>query len=233
MNNKILIIAVILASIVAAAVIFASIFMEVKMQTSFAISSVSPQNESRNISLSPHIFIAFSRPLTETEKKTVSVTMFPQVDSIVSWEDINNSAVVNLKGALSPDVNYLITVNYGGRSFSWNFKTQNLIPSFTPTPSDDPLLDQQGQSDLKFAQSQEEFLKSHPWYDNLPPENDQYFINYDDTKNDFFVNLYPKINSSSTEGAQVSQFKKTVLQVLQSLGVNTSSYQIEWIIIPR
>jgi hypothetical protein len=238
MNNKFLFFAVVLAAIVALAVISYSIFIGIKAPSPFTIYSVYPQRDSLNVKLSSRIAIVFSRPLIEAEKTTVKINISPKTESTVFWENGNTSAAIKPLETLFPETGYIITVSYNNsQTFSWSFKTQKTvsIPSPTPTPfsEENSLLNQQGQSDLKFAQSQKQFLETHPWYNNLPPENNQYFINYDASKNDFFVILYPKKTSSLSIDNQVSQLKTNVLQALQTLGINTALYKIEWTIIPR
>lgn len=242
MNNKFLIIAIILASTVVVTVILASFFMGFKTQNSFTITSVYPQSNSQNISLSPQISVSFSRPLIKNEIKSVSIIISPKVDNIISWGNTNDAITAKLKEALYPETGYLVTINYGGHSFSWSFKTQS--PTIVPTPTitatpvqtqsnDSQDIPQQGLDDAVFSQSQVDFLNSHPWYDSLPPQNDRYYINFDASNNDFFVELYPVKNSSVSIDNQVDQLKSEVMQELKNLGVNTNSYQIEWITLPK
>lgn len=234
MNNKILTIAVIFTAILAIVVLIVSMFLNTKLSAPLTVNAVYPENGAQNISVSPQIRVTFSRQLTKTEEKAINLSISPSVQNNLSWENTNNSFSINLDETLLPQTNYLITVNYPGNSYSWGFKTQTLTITPTPTQnntSTDVL--EQGQDDAKFSQSQADFLNSHPWYDNLPPENDQYYINFDASKNDFFVLLYPKKQSSLSIDSQVAQLKTNVINELKSLGVNTSSYAIEWTIIPQ
>ena len=230
MNNKLLIIAVITAGILAIFVFLFSIFLGIKTQSNFAISSVSPQNNSQNVSLSPNIFITFSRPLTTTEKNTIFVSISPKIENTILWGNTNNSVIIKLNKNLSSQTYYVIDVDYDKIAFSWTFKTQTQTTTQNNEPAETV---QQGHNDAIFSRSEADFLSSHPWYNNLPPENDQYYINFDANKNDFFVNLYPKINSPITQDIQIAQFKNTVIQTLRSLDIDTSSYKFEWIIMPE
>jgi flagellar basal body-associated protein FliL len=231
MNNKILIISIIITVIVALAVLTISILLSNKPPTLFTIASVSPEPYSQNINLSPQIHITFSRQLTKNEEKTVSINISPSVKNSLIWENTDNSFALSLGENLLPQTDYLVTVNYPANSYSWRFRTQG--PTQEPTQETQPPQTEQGQADLRFSQGQQDFLKSHPWYNNLPPENDNYYINYDVGANDFYVDLYPTSNSSTPINTQIEQFKNEVINVLKSLGIDTSTYKIEWIIAPK
>jgi hypothetical protein len=115
----------------------------------------------------------------------------------------------------------------------------SLAPSTPPTPTliqVNPTTspgETQGQLDRNYTQKVNEFYKTYPWYDQIPPRNENYFIGFDSFTKSFFIELYPKNTSSTSADIQVSQLKNTVLQTLQSIGVNTTSYKIEWIIVPQ
>jgi hypothetical protein len=113
-----------------------------------------------------------------------------------------------------------------------------VTPSIPPTPTTTQVNpttapELQGQADYNYAQAQNAFYKAYPWYDQIPPKNSNYFIGFDSSTKSFFVELYPKATSSSSLQDQTAQLKNSVLQALQSIGVNTSSYKIDWTIVPQ
>ncbi|HUD09918.1 MAG TPA: Ig-like domain-containing protein [Patescibacteria group bacterium] len=203
--------------------------------------SVSPQNGSVNVASSPNIILTFSRALTENERKTISVVIAPQVENALFWEKENDTAKIVLGKNLSFQTNYTITINYGVESFSWHFTTTTApvpsittpAPNYASTSAEQVLLNQQAQEDSAFAKGQQDFLKAYPWYNNLPPVNDEYFIDFDFTSNQFIVELYPHINNSMSINDQINHFKNDVLVELQSIGVDISSYKIDWTIVPQ
>jgi hypothetical protein len=112
---------------------------------------------------------------------------------------------------------------------------QNIPPAPTviqtnPTASPITL---QGQVDYNYNQQVSAFYKTYPWYDQIPPRNKNYFIGFDSSTKSFFVELYPRTNSSLSISDQVSQLKNVVLRTLQAIGVKTSSYKIDWVVIPQ
>ena len=109
-------------------------------------------------------------------------------------------------------------------------------PSISPTPTAVEVnpaasADSQGQADYNYNQSVNAFYKAYPWYDQLPPKNNNYLVGFDSSTKSFFVELYPKASSSTSVEDQTAQLKNNVIQILQSIGVNTSSYKIEWIVV--
>ena len=209
-------------------------------QNNLKLISVSPKNGSLNAPSSPNISITLSRALTDDEKKTISTTISPKINNVVFWEGDNTTAKIILEKPLSPQTTYSITLNYVNQSFSWHFTTKGVspIPSIIVQPvasvsAEDVLANQQAQDDSIFAKGQQDFLNKYPWYNNLPPVNDNYFIDFDSTKNLFIVELYPKTSTSISVNDQVAQLKNAVLLELQSLGVNVPSYSVHWVIVPQ
>jgi hypothetical protein len=211
------------------------------LQTNLKLVSVFPKNGSLDVPSSPNIAITFSRALTDNEKKTVSTNISPQINNVVFWESDDATAKIILEKPFSFETNYTITINYGLQVFSWRFttkKTTSIPVVIAPTPiastsAEDVLANQQLQDDSVFAKGQLDFLSKYPWYNELPPVNDEYFVDFDPTKNLFIIELYPQASTSASINDQLVQFKNNALLELQSIGVNAPSYNVEWIIVPR
>jgi hypothetical protein len=114
-----------------------------------------------------------------------------------------------------------------------------IAPPISPTPTliqVNPITspgEAQGQADRNYTQKVNEFYKTYPWYDQIPPRNESYFIGFDSSTKSFFIELYPKVSSPTSVDDQTAQLKNNVIQILQFIGVNTSFYKIEWIIVLR
>lgn len=110
----------------------------------------------------------------------------------------------------------------------------------SPSPTVQPIIipeqsqsEKQGQADYQYNKATNDFYSSHPWYNKIPPKNNDYFIGYDASTNNFFVELYPKNSSSISIDNQVIQLKKDVIQTLNLIGVNTTFYKIDWLVSPQ
>jgi len=214
---------------------------KINTQSSMKLISFSPKDGSENVDTSSNITVSFSRPLSEAEKGDITAKISPQINNVLFWEKGNATAKIILEKPLSLQTTYSITLNYANQSFSWHFATKGII---SPTPSiaaptiasvsaEDVLANQQAQDDSIFAKGQQDFLNKYPWYNDLPPVNDNYFIDFDSTKNLFTIELYPKTSASTPMNDQIAQLKDAVLLELQSLGVNAPSYNVNWVIVPQ
>jgi hypothetical protein len=100
-------------------------------------------------------------------------------------------------------------------------KNSNIIPSPTPRPiktiTPQPTQENQGELDFQYNQALVNFYQTHPWYNKIPPKNNDFFIGFNASTNSFFVELYPKANLSQKQDEQVTQLKNAVLGELKTI----------------
>ena len=122
------------------------------------------------------------------------------------------------------------------------FLPKNKPPAtqIAPSPTVQPIInpgqsqsEKQGQADYQYNKAINDFYSSHPWYNKIPPKNNDYFIGYDASTSSFFVELYPKTTSGVSVNDQVARLKNEVIQTLNLIGVDTSSYKIDWLVYPQ
>lgn len=88
-------------------------------------------------------------------------------------------------------------------------------------------LDQQTGKDIQDVNT------NYPWYKNLPLQTASYYVDFDTLKKVFLVDIYPSQASSLSVNDQINNLKTAVLNQMQGLGIDTSSYQIVWSITPE
>lgn len=197
-------------------------------KSNLEIITASPADKSTNVSTYPSLYVVFSRPLSDAEKQDVAIISSPDIDSFIYWGKDNKSLNIDLNSPLSPSTDYTLTIKYLGGGFSWTFKTTS-----ASSTQQDFLIQQQGQYDKAYIQAQQKFLNKYPWYNNLPPANNDYFIDFNVGTNTFIVELYPKNSSSAPVAQQIPQLENEVVHELQTLGVNTASYKFNWVVVPQ
>src|SRR5438132_249205 len=75
--------------------------------------------------------------------------------------------------------------------------TPILVPvsTATPMPLDKQLINQT-EADKNFSAWQKDIQTNYPWYNNLPLQEDGYFVYFDLDQKTFFAYLYPKSSKS-------------------------------------
>lgn len=96
------------------------------------------------------------------------------------------------------------------------FEQENLVPSQSYSQQ----MQKQSEADYAFGQSEDKKYQQYPWYDQLPLQNDRYYIYFDLETKKFVGTLYTS-NDQET-------IKSEVLNQLKNIGVDTSKYQIIW-----
>jgi len=180
-----------------------------------------PNDQAVGISVVP--YVVFSSPQTEVQQKTISVSSSPQAPMSLYWNTDGKILYISPDKTLEPDTKYVFVVGFSGKSYSWSFKTLG--------PVSDAI--KQGAADYRYSQALNNFYNSHPWYNKIPPRNDNYFIGFDANRNEFFADLYPKRSSSLTIDEQTNQLKNQAIESLKSIGVDLSLYKIVWSVYPK
>lgn len=192
------------------------------------IKNVYPTQNQKDVSLYPNVRIEFSRPLYTKEQGDITFSSTPNSTYSTYWSNDESILYLFPKQGLSAGQKITIKIDYDKKTFSWTFVTAG-----TNTASQQDLIKKQGEDDSLFANSEQQFLTTHPWYAIIPPANADFFIGYDKKTDSFFVDLYPPSGSPDIIDQQVAMLKKTVLDELMSIGVPANKHKIEWGIYPK
>ena len=183
-----------------------------------------PADQETDAPLSLAVAITFSRPLDSTEKQTIKLGFTPIASGSSSWSQ-DNTQLIFTPNNLAPQASYSATVLFNNSSHSWTFTTGSIQPTVAPGVQQG--LNVQAKYDDLWGQKQQDLYKNYPWYDQLPISTSDYFLSFDIGSNTLYADLFPK---DPANVIAVNQLKQTVLQVLKSIGVNTSRVSIQWTI---
>lgn len=226
--NKFLKIRVILTGIFLLALLGIAFFALSTKPALLSVKSVVPQDKTLNQNLHTTISVTFSRPVTPSEKTTISIVASPKILGSFFWSSDNKTVSLVPSGTMSPEATYSLTVTYGNSSLSWSFKTAEGTPV--------SLEDQgkiQGQMDATAGEQLKAFYNQNPWYNEIPIISSNYFVGYDGQRKIFFAYLYPKSSSPTPMPAQVAGLKLSVVSALKNIGANPDSNKIEWVVSPK
>lgn len=184
-----------------------------------SIASVSPEDGSTNTSLFATISATFSKPLSIAEQQHATVSLSPNTQGTVSWSQTNDTINFTPDIHLNTGTTYTVTLQYGVATKSWSFTT---IADTNVSQEDQAAI--QLQSDAAWGNWQNQVTTDYPWYDNLPLQTSDYFTYFDIDTKSFISDLY--INKSDT--AKMNQLKQSILQQLQSFGIDTTKYKFVW-----
>ena len=102
--------------------------------------------------------------------------------------------------------------------------------SYTPeqfTPEQLKAIEEQSAADKVVGSREIEIRTKYPWFISLPLRGDKYFVYFEPNSKVFTGLLYPKA------GDDIEAIKSNVKVKLQSMGIDTISYQYEWKVNPR
>ena len=190
--------------------------------------SVYPSINSTDVSIFPKVGVVFSKPVLDSETSNIHLTINPTVYGSYYWSTDKKQIYLQVSQQLKTSQTYTATLYFFNRTFSWDFTTAS---SDNLSKSDQQRA--QGESDVKFLNSQQQFLEKYPWYNNIPPKNNDYFIVFDSTTDTFYVLVYTKSASTVPQQTQVINIENEVRQVLKNIGVNIQAFKFVWKIIPQ
>lgn len=115
--------------------------------------------------------------------------------------------------------------------------TQILTPTiFIPQENTNTLDGQlriQTQADKKFSEWQKDINIKYPWYNDLPLQENEYYIYFDLDKTAFVAFLYPKQSGNISIETQITKLKEKILKQLTMIGVDIKNYQFIWTTQPK
>jgi len=225
-NKKILIASVIvLLFFVFGIIIF---FQKNTPKTNIVPVSYNPPQQATKISPLTVINVVFSRPATLDEEKNISLSILPKSNNSALWSNDKKSIYFTTNIPLSLATQYQVTLTVFSNKFTWYFTTASGTELST---SDQAKL--QGAADLQYSASEQAFIKKYPWYSKLPPQNNDYFILFDNSVDTFYILIYPKSSVSTPQSDQITNMENEATQELKSIGVDVSAYKIVWQINPK
>lgn len=173
------------------------------------------------------VSVVFSRPLSSSEMKKVTLFTAPIITGNSSWSSDKTAYNFMPPNGFNSLTTYKITFNYPWGTRNWSFTTID----FNNSPSDQAI--QQGISDQKISKGFQDFYQKYPWYEQLPIQTSNYFIIFKADKNAFEADLYPLKNSTIPIDIQVANLKKEATQAIFKISSDTSKYPIEWTVLPQ
>lgn len=167
------------------------------------------------------VTINFSRDLNTQEKAGLQVTVLPSVETEKKWLD-NKTLVVTPTEPLLASTAYKEIISFGSQTTSIGFTTTDVQSV--------PIEDQvkiQSQADKNFGDWQLQVITNYPWYKQLPLQTESYFVYFDlDTKT-----LFAKIYSNPSDESRIIIIKNEVSSRLTALGVDLTTFPIEWKVV--
>jgi hypothetical protein len=185
--------------------------------------TVSPDDGSSDNSLFATIAATFSRPLSSSEKAYVKMRVQPNIPGEIVWSSARDKATFIPSVHLLTSTTYTVTLSYGSSSKEWSFTT---VSDSAVSQEDQNNI--QLQSDDLFGKWQSNLYSSYAWYDSLPLQTSDYYTYFDVNSKTFISDLYV----SPTDKGKIQSLKQEVIQQLQSLGIDTSTYKLVWNITP-
>ena len=203
------------------------LFQKKTPATAISTASYTPALGALKISPFAKIGVVFSRDATLEDEKNISLTISPKSNNSVLWSSDKKSIYFTTNNPLALSTQYQVSLTVSGYKFTWYFTTAS---GSELSQADQAKL--QGMSDSRFSQSEQAFNNKYPWYKKLPPENNDYFILFNNTTNTFFIYIYPKTNSAIPQSAQITSLENEATQELKNIGVDLSLYKISWQMSP-
>lgn len=200
----------------------------VQTVTKNGVVSFLPKNNATNVGSTTPIVVIFKNPLSTAEKKSIQVSLSPQVEIQGTFSPDGKTFTSTPVSPLSLGKTYTVTLLYRDKPYTWSFSTIN-----APTESLEEQMQKQTQSDQDFGQKQKAIQDQYPWINNFPIMTDDYFIFFDVDKKYFDATLYPSKQSNVSQDDQVTQLKEKAMDAIRSKGVQLENYTIEWSIEPR
>lgn len=97
-------------------------------------------------------------------------------------------------------------------------------PEDLSTLSESDQLAIQGEADRRVAERDKTLDQKYPWLNEFPLQNENYFVYFDTDKGKFFGSIYTASEEATIKSQVASNFK--------DLGIDTTTYQVDWTIKP-
>jgi hypothetical protein len=172
------------------------------------------------VSITSAIEITFSRSITESEKQAMIIKTTPEIGASLSWDASSKTLSLIPQQYLQKGQPYVVALSSPSLSKQLTFTTSNL-------PLEQDQGDAQARADKKFADKQQEIHTTYPWIDLLPIQDATYFAYFDTDEKKIAAKVYPTTSSEE----EIKNIQSEVLSKLQTLGVETSSFPIQWTIV--
>jgi len=191
-----------------------------------SISSLSPLPDSKNVGIYASVSAVFVNQITNISE--VNLSMNPRITGKISWLDNNKIIVFSpTESFVSNNIYEAVLVFPNGKQV-WRFTITS-----SNKVSDQDALRNQAESDIKTAESLNEFYTEYPWWEKFPLKKDGYFVYFHPEKKSFVGLLYPKKGTKQAVDQEVLLMKKEIEAAIRSYNINLSDYGISWKITPE
>lgn len=197
------------------------LFLFLFSNQSLSVLSAFPNPGTQNVEPDVNPYVIFSKSLSKQQQGKLLLKSSPPVNFSQYWSSDGKTLYLVPGNSLSPNTNYGISISYPV-SYSWSFKTKGAA-----------IQPNQGSLDNEYNNALENFYKLYPWYNKLPPKNNDFSIIFDPQTKKFLIELYPQTSSGASVSEQTNELKTTVLKTLGDIGVDVSNYSFNWTIVPR
>ena len=99
--------------------------------------------------------------------------------------------------------------------------------------SDQDALRNQAESDIKTAESLNDFYIEYPWWERFPLKREGYFVYFHPGKKSFVGLLYPNKGTQQSIDQEVQLMKSEIEATIKSYSINLLDYGISWKITPE
>ncbi|MCL4366753.1 Ig-like domain-containing protein [Patescibacteria group bacterium] len=187
------------------------------------IAAITPTDQSTDVNILSPIQVTFAKPFDSNAQKMVTFWTSPDTSGKITWSDDGKTVTYTPQPPLTSSQKYIAKVTYlSNQNFIWSFST-TAFNQLTPEQQTQA----QQQADQNVANQRNDLLQKYPWFLKLPIQKLNYFVYFDPTTEEFTAKIY-------TNNTQVSSadLQKQVLIELQTLGIDTNKYKINWEINP-
>jgi hypothetical protein len=113
--------------------------------------------------------------------------------------------------------------------------TEEVLETLEPTfdPQTEAALQELDNGEVKFAQEQDAIRKEYPWIEELPLDENDYFVYFDTDLKSFVGLLYPKTSNQLSVENQAANLKAQAQAELTDRGINYAKYPFDWRVNPE
>ena len=191
-----------------------------------SVRSLSPLPDSKNVDIYASVSAVFINQITNLSEVNLSIN--PKIAGKISWHENNKIIVFSPTESFISNNTYEATLIFPNGKQVWRFT----IISSNKVSNQDALRNQ-AESDIKTAESLNEFYIEYPWWEKFPLKKDGYFVYFNPGKKSFVGLLYPKKSSQATIDQEVQLMKSEIEATIKSYSINLLDYGISWKITPE
>jgi hypothetical protein len=160
------------------------------------ITKTDPSDNDENVIPSSSIFLIFKNPLTDENKKLISIFTTPDFSFDYDWSK-DNTLRIKPKTDLQQSNKYTVSVNYNqSKIYGFSFTTSEFTSEEAYNQINSQIAD-----DIKFTQETAKFKSENPWFSKLPLKGDNYLVVYDGINKKFAIGINESLSTQDRENA--------------------------------